>query len=167
MSRPPPTHVLLRLHPSPIRRITGVVMLAAFGVMAAVAGTEMPPDRMALRIGLPLAALGLFWLAWRTWRATARGLELTPDALREADTGRVLAEVAAIAAVDNSAIALFKPAGGFVITLRQPARLAWAPGLWWRLGRRVGVGGTTPRVEAKAMAAMLAEMARRRSAKLS
>lgn len=164
MTRKDTTHILLRLHPSPIRRFTGVAMLVVFGIMAAVAGLESPPDRMALRLGLPLVGLGLVWMAWQTWKATARGLELTPDALRETDGGRVLARVEEIASVDNSAIALFKPAGGFVITLKETAPAGWASGLWWRFGRKVGVGGTTARVEAKQMAAMLAEMARRRRA---
>lgn len=164
MTRKDTPHILLRLHPSPLRRYTGVAMLVAFGVMAAVAGLEAPPDRMALRLGLPALGLGLGWMAWRTWRATARGLELTPDTLRETDGGRVLARIEDIALVDTSAVALFKPAGGFVITLKSPAPLGWASGLWWRMGRRLGVGGTTARVEAKQMAAMLAEMARRRGA---
>ncbi len=164
MTRKDTPRILLRLTPSPLRRVTGVVMLAGFGVMAAIAGTEIPADRMALRILLPLAGLGLVWFAWRTWQATARGVELTPDDLRESGSGRVLARIGDIATVDNSAIALFKPAGGFVITLNGAAPPGWAPGLWWRLGRRVGVGGTTARVEAKAMAAMLSEMVRRRKA---
>lgn len=164
MTRKDTHHIVLRLHPSPIRRFTGVVMLVIFGVMAAVAGLEAPPDRMGLRLGLPVVGLGLMWMAWQTWRATRRGLELTPDALRETETGRVLARIDDIASVDNSAIALFKPAGGFVITLKATAPLGWASGLWWRFGRKVGVGGTTARVEAKQMAAMLSEMVRRRSA---
>ncbi|GGE00297.1 hypothetical protein SAMN05421774_101206 [Gemmobacter megaterium] len=163
MTRTDTSHILLRLKPSPIRRVTGVAMLVAFGAMAALAGLEMPADRMPLRIGLPLVGMALLWMAWRTWQATARGLELTPRALREGDGGRVLVELADIVSVDNSAIALFKPAGGFVITLSRPAPVGWAPGLWWRLGRRLGVGGTTARVEAKAMAAMLSELVRRRN----
>jgi len=165
MTRKDQTHILMRLKPSPIRRVVGVVMLAGFGVMAAMAGFEMPATRLAWRIALPLAGLFLLWLSWRTWTTTARGLELTPEVLRESDGGRVLATVDQIESVDNSAIALFKPAGGFVILLRTPAPRVWAPGLWWRLGRRVGVGGTTARVEAKAMASALSEMVRRRKAR--
>ena len=39
-------------------------------------------------------------------------------------------------------------------TAKGPA--AWQPGLWWRLGNRIGVGGMTPGSQAKAMAEIIA-----------
>ena len=84
MTRKDQTHILMRLKPSPIRRVVGVVMLAGFGVMAAMAGFEMPATRLAWRIALPLAGLFLLWLSWRTWTTTARGLELTPEGVEAA-----------------------------------------------------------------------------------
>ena len=35
---------------------------------------------------------------------------------------------------------------------------AWTPGIWWRLGRRIGVGGLTG--EDAAMAELLEELSR-------
>ena len=35
---------------------------------------------------------------------------------------------------------------------------AWAPGMWWRVGRRVGVGGLTGGAESRAVADALAAM---------
>ena len=56
-----------------------------------------------------------------------------------------------IASVDRGAFA-FKPSNGFTVRLKSPAPRAWLPGLWWRLGRRVGVGGATPGKAARDMA---------------
>jgi hypothetical protein len=48
-----------------------------------------------------------------------------------------------------------------VIAKTRGAGRRWQPGLWWRLGKRVGVGGVAPGHQTKAMAqiieALLAE----------
>jgi hypothetical protein len=43
-----------------------------------------------------------------------------------------------------------------MIRLKTPASRVWAPGLWWRFGKRVGVGGVTPAGQGKAMADVIA-----------
>jgi hypothetical protein len=35
---------------------------------------------------------------------------------------------------------------------------AWVPGLWWRIGKRVGVGGVTPSQPARYMAEVMSAM---------
>jgi hypothetical protein len=63
--------------------------------------------------------------------------------------GRQLFRVEDVDRVDNSAFA-FKPAAGFLVHLKTPR--VYAPGLWWRSGRRVyapglwwrGFDGTRP-----------------------
>jgi hypothetical protein len=109
-----------------------------------------------------LFALGgaAIWLGVRLWQATALPLELTPAGLRVAD-GRVVARMAEIGRVGHGVFA-FKPSNGFVLTLDRPAAAAWAPGLWWRLGKRVGVGGVTSRHEGRAMAEIIEIELRRR-----
>ncbi len=49
----------------------------------------------------------------------------------------------------------FKPANGVVVSLRRRGSLRWVPGLWWRTGARVGIGGMTPKGQTKAFADLL------------
>lgn len=101
----------------------------------------------------------VFWVAWSLWRATAFRLVLTEEALIEealdGTPGRVLCQLDDIAGVERGTFA-FKPSNGFVVRLKTPAPRAWAPGLWWRFGKRVGVGGVTPSGQGKAMADVIA-----------
>jgi len=131
--------VLAVLTPSPLRRVAGAGVLAAH-----------PPAALILQLFVLTLGVGAAWLGWRFWRATAATLELTGHALRERD-GRCLALVADMRAVGNGVFA-FKPSSGFVITLATPAPRGFAPGLWWRLGHHLGVGGATARHDARALA---------------
>ena len=38
---------------------------------------------------------------------------------------------------------------------KTPAARRWEPGLWWRIGRRIGVGGVTPASQSKVMADLI------------
>jgi hypothetical protein len=89
-------------------------------------------------------------------RATSVGLELTRAELRTT-RGEVLARVEDIAAIDRGVFA-FKPASGFILRVREKGPFGWSPGLWWRIGRRIGVGGVTGRDEGRYMADVIAAM---------
>jgi hypothetical protein len=89
-------------------------------------------------------------------RATATGLEPTRERLRD-EAGEVLCEVAEVARVERGPFA-FKPSNRFLIVLGSAPGRRWAPGLKWRIGRRIGVGGVTSKGEAKAMADILAAL---------
>lgn len=146
--------VLARMTPSAPRRVAGVALLGGLGLFLLALGVG--PASGALGLVLALLALGglCLWLSWRLWEATALGLELTRDVLRDT-RGRVLTPVAEIASIERGALAL-KPAGGFTLITRAAGPRAWAPGLWWRAGRRIGVGGVTHRNEGRFMAETLA-----------
>ncbi|MGR3434089.1 MAG: hypothetical protein ACU0CO_04240, partial [Shimia sp.] len=77
--------------------------------------------------------------------------------------GREIAALPEIASVDRGTFA-FKPASGFLVHTARPLGAAWAPGLWWRVGRQVGIGGVTARHEAKLMGEVLAAMVAARDA---
>jgi hypothetical protein len=49
-----------------------------------------------------------------------------------------------------------KPSNGFTVVMETKQPRAWAPGLWWRVGRRVGVGGVTGASQTKFMAEQIA-----------
>jgi hypothetical protein len=147
------------LTPSPARRASAAMMLAALGALLVWVATR--PEAVGMGwIALLLAmAVLAFAFAWLVWRATGRGLVLTEEALIE-EGGRVLCRLDDISAVERGTFA-FKPSNGFMIRLktgqdRPKYPRAWVPGLWWRLGHRIGVGGVTPAGQGKAMADVIA-----------
>ena len=102
------------------------------------------------------AGLGALWMAWWQYRVTEISLELTSAELRT-ETGFVLARVADVTSVERGAFA-FKPSQGFLLRTKTAEPRAWAPGLYWRLGRSVGVGGVTSAGQGKFMAEALQQM---------
>lgn len=152
--------VLAELRPSPPRRVLGAVILGSLGTILVYLALAYPPSAFGWTLFLVgFGALALF-LSVQMWQATRQGLILTREALQD-EEGRVLARVEDIRAVNRGVFA-FKPAGGFTLSLQGPAPRAWAPGLWWRLGRTVGVGGVTHRHEARYMAEVLDTMLQER-----
>ena len=146
----------LVLSVSPVRRALGTGLLVVLGVLVLWVAFDQPPEAPGWRLFLVAFGAGAIWLAVRLWNATAVGLRLTEEALVDT-AGRLLAQVDDIERIDSGVFAV-KPSNGFTLRLRKPAARAWAPGLWWRIGRRVGVGGVTNRDEARLMADMLAAM---------
>ncbi|MFN7222446.1 MAG: hypothetical protein ACK4MS_00335 [Paracoccaceae bacterium] len=145
--------VLAELRPSPPRRVVGVAILGTLGTVLIYLALAYPPTAVGWTVFLLAFGAASLWLAVRMWQCTAIGLVLTSATLSD-QTGRVLARVDQIRAVNRGVFA-FKPAGGFTLVLTSSAAGAWAPGLWWRLGRSVGVGGVTHRHEARYMAEVL------------
>ena len=149
-----PERVIATLTPSPARRWGAVLSLAALAVLLVLLALEMPPGNGPWFLLVGAAGLAAVIGAVRIFMATEVRIELTAEMLRDSG-GRELARIAEICEVDRGAFA-FKPATGFLLHLQTPGPRAWAPGLWWRLGRYVGVGGVTHRHEAKAMAEAIA-----------
>jgi hypothetical protein len=146
---------LISVSVSPLRRWMGVGALIGFAgiVLYFALWQPVPLGWQALLIVIGGLAL---WLAERMWRATALRLDLCAGGLCLSD-GRVIAPIDQIVAVERGAFA-FKPSNGFLIRMRETGPRAWAPGLWWRLGRRIGVGGVTSAPQTKAMAQMIEAM---------
>ena len=144
-----------QIPPSAPRRALGVGMLGALGLLLALVAVAQPSGAPGWRLLLLAAAAGAAWLALRMWRASGRGLVLSEAGLREAGPdGRWLAPIETVEAVERGSFA-FKPSNGFLLRTREPGPGAWAPGVWWRVGRRVGVGGVLRAAEARAAADML------------
>ena len=145
--------VIATITPSILRRGFGTGAVALLGVILVWVGATTAPS-FGWRIGLlGFGAFALFG-AVQMWQATGLHLQLTGDELRDS-AGTVLAKVDQMVSVDRGTFAL-KPSNGFVVVLTDRHPRAWAPGLWWRIGRRVGVGGVTSSGEAKVMAEVLA-----------
>lgn len=141
---------------SPPRRVIGVGSVLILGVTAICVALLRPPSNPGWVVFLLVLGLGALWLTDRMRKATSNRLELTRDALRSS-TGEVLVNVADVEAIERGAFA-FKPSNGFTLRLKPDAQSGpkrWEPGLWWRLGNRVGVGGVTPGHQGRAMAEIL------------
>ena len=139
------------------RRWLGVVSLCVLGLLLLYLALFMGADALGWQVFLIAMGVGSFAVADRMRRATARVLELTRQELRD-DLGHVIARVEDIEHVDRSFFA-FKPSNGFLIrTSRSAGRRTWQPGLWWRLGRRIGVGGVASAAQTKNAADILSVM---------
>lgn len=147
--------ILTAIEASVMRRWIGLIMLAGLGLTTIYVAMAAPPIPVfqAFLIGIGLLA---FWGAVRLFRATQLRIELTRREIRDTG-GMVLARLDDIASVERGAFA-FKPSNGFLVTTRTSAPRAWRPGLWWRIGRRVGVGGVVPGHQAKLMADIIAAL---------
>jgi hypothetical protein len=147
--------VLARITPSQPRRVLGVGMLVAVGVIAVYVALASPPT-LTWVVFLIVTGVAALVLALQMWRATEYAIELTDTELRCTD-GQLIAKVLDIEVVDAGFFA-FKPSNGFLIRSAVPGSRVWRPGLWWRMGRRIGVGGVTPGAQGKAMSQILASM---------
>lgn len=145
--------VLARVQVSQGRRLMGVAMLVGLGAMLLYLSVVQPPTGPGWRAFLLVFGVLAMLLGVRMHASTALGLELTADVLRDS-AGTILARLDEIEAIDRGIFA-FKPSNGFLLRLSRPQPRRWAPGLWWRMGRRVGVGGVTPRHQTKFMAEVI------------
>ncbi|ARC89582.1 hypothetical protein [Rhodovulum sp. MB263] len=152
---------LATLRVSQIRRVIGLGVLVALAGLLIQIGMVHPPEGIGYRVLLLGMGAGALALAELMRRATARRLILTGAGLFD-DTGREIARIERITGLDRGMLA-FKPSNGFSLSLTEPLPRAWAPGVWWRFGRRVGVGGVTSAGEAKAMAEILTALLQSRS----
>jgi len=141
---------LATLRISPARRVFSALIQATLGIVLIATAAQLPeptPMGLAALVGFGIAAL---WLAWRMYQATGRNIVLTRDGVYDS-AGQTIAQLDQIASVDRGIFA-FKPSNGFLIRLKEPGTRIWMPGLWWRYGTRVGVGGATNGKAARDMA---------------
>lgn len=145
--------ILATVRVSALRRWLGLGVLLGFGGMVIYVALATPPA-LAWQVFLLVMGAGSLWIAERMRRATGNRIELTREELRCSD-GTCIARVEEIEALDRGTFA-FKPSNGFLIRTRNPGGRVWQPGMWWRLGRRVGIGGVTSAPQTKAMSEILA-----------
>lgn len=136
--------------PSPGRRVFGVGVLGLLGVLLFYLAAGPSHSSGMAQLALFLAGAASMAAAVFMWSATGRQLILTEEGLQD-DTGRLLAPIEQIASIDRGMFAM-KPSNGFILRLKARGSAVWVPGLWWRLGKRVGVGGVTAANQTKVMA---------------
>lgn len=127
--------------------IAAIAVVLVMTVALAIRAAEDAPLIAVLNVPVVLA---LLWFGWSLYGA--RASEITFDGERLVDNSGV--EICTLDEIETveKGFALFKPSNGFALLLTRSRPRGWSPGLWWRVGRRVGVGGATPGRSAKGMA---------------
>lgn len=156
--------VIARVSPSTFRVFLGVAAMSGLGGFLLYLALAHPPASLPLRGFLVVMGLLALWAGARMFSVNGLSLELTETHLKDSE-GRIVATIAEVESVDRGAFA-FKPSHGFLLRLSQPAPRAWFPGIWWRMGRRVAIGGVLPGGENKAIADMISIAVARRKGDL-
>jgi len=146
--------IIAEITPSPARRLVSVTIWMLLGGMVIYLAISTAQVLPVWRGVLAAVGIGTIIFGDRLRRATALSVTMTKDALTDS-SGREICRLDDIVGIDRGAFA-FKPANGFLLKLKHKSSRVWAPGLWWRFGRRVGVGGTTPSGQGKFMAEAIA-----------
>ncbi|MEM6322880.1 MAG: hypothetical protein AAF748_04315 [Pseudomonadota bacterium] len=145
--------IVAEMVPSPGRRWLALIVLTLLGVILISVGVSARFPSFVMSLTLIAMGLAALALAVRLYNATSTRLILTDEGIRDGND-RILCRIDEIAAVDRSAFA-FKPSNGFMVLLKSKKARAWEPGLWWRIGRRIGVGGVTPSGQSRLMADLI------------
>lgn len=153
MFQPDQDGVLATVGASPGRRLMACGVIYVLGVMLIYVALAQPPALGLLIVVLALG-IGALVLADALRRATQSEILMTAEAL-VGTNGEIIARMDDIINVDRGAFA-FKPSNGFTLKLKTKQPRGWAPGLWWRFGRYVGVGGAVSAGQSKFMAEQIA-----------
>ena len=138
---------------SPGRRLFAYGVQFLLGGLVIYVSLVQPPALGWLIFMLAFGAL-MIVQAERLRRATLMTISLTEDAIVDSE-GTVLARIADVTAVERGALA-FKPSNGFTLVTKTKQPRRWVPGMWWCIGRRVGIGGVTGAGQTKFMAEQIA-----------
>ncbi|MGB0411441.1 MAG: hypothetical protein ACPGFA_07630 [Pikeienuella sp.] len=120
--------------PAAARWIILIAILVLVGFFLSLAMRD--GDVMIGFLAIPAALVGMVVL-----RARSNVLRFDGETVSD-DTGVVLCRIEDIEKLERG-FAPLKPSSGFVIRTFHAQPAAWSPGLWWRFGRRIGVGGAT------------------------
>ncbi len=145
------TEVLLEISPSPMRRWMALFCLIGLAVLLVTLAIGDVPDLW--RLFFVLLGAGVLWAGNRLRISTTDGLVLTRDKL-STKSGRLLAQIDNVETVERGVFA-FKPSNGFLIRLKTSDGNGWSPGLWWKTGRKIGVGGTLSGGQSRSLADMM------------
>lgn len=150
-----PDEVLASIDPAPARRGLATGGVGVLGLILVYLAASHPPENPGWLLFMLALGVGSVFLSWRVWTVTGVSLDLTRSALQEAG-GRVLFTLDEVKSVDRGFFA-FKPASGFLVRLKEPSPRGrvYAPGLWWRAGRTVMVGGVTSGPQGKTVADLI------------
>ncbi|MGY9029408.1 MAG: hypothetical protein ACKVIU_06075 [Rhodobacterales bacterium] len=145
--------VITQLKASPVRRGFALLVMMLLGFLLLY--LTMTTDASFFhKVFLVAVAAAVLWMARAMQRGTTGYIELRNTGLFFED-GRTLALIDDITRVERGVFA-FKPSNGFVVSLKQKTDRAWIPGMYWKFGARIGIGGVTAPSDAKFMSDTLA-----------
>ncbi|TNF17830.1 MAG: hypothetical protein EP318_20255 [Rhodobacteraceae bacterium] len=145
--------ILAELRTSMIRRVIGVGTMFGLGALLLYLALSRSFEGLVWQVLLIVLAGAALYAAMRMHQATAMHLVLTEEGLADSE-GHLLVGYDDIVSVERGMLA-FKPSNGFMIFARDPLERRWRPGLYWVLGRRIGVGGVTAGSHSKFMADLM------------
>lgn len=147
---------------TPARRWIGVGSISLIGLLVLYVLLTSRPPGVIWPILMLATIVICYWQAWRMHIAGQRRIQLFEDGVY-LDTGEVIAPFDQIESIDRS-LFTFKPSGGFVLVMRDKPPRRTLPGLFWTMGRRIGIGGTVPGYQARGMADIIEAMLLQRDA---
>ena len=152
--------VIAKLEASPVRRGLAlfVMMLLGFLLLYLAITTDAS---FFHKVFLVVVVAAVFFMARAMQRGTTGHIELRDTGLFF-ENGKRLSSIDNITRVERGVFA-FKPSNGFVVSLKQKTHRAWVPGLYWKFGTKIGVGGVTAPSDAKFMADTLTVLIARRT----
>ncbi len=153
MFQPDQDGIYARVPVAPSRRMLAMIILYGLGAFVLYLSFNGLSGIGGSVIMIALAA-GCFWAGEQMRRSAGVEVVLTDNGV-ETSEGLMLAQMDNIQLVNRGALAA-KPSTGFTLVLKTPQPRTWRPGLWWRIGRRVGIGGITGAGATKFMAEQIA-----------
>lgn len=144
------SEIIAKIEPSLGRRWLGVVALGLGGALLIGLLIMRPPTGLLAQVGMAVLAGACLWQAQWNLRVTSLGLYVTRQGIFDT-SGQQIVALSNIMELDRGVFA-FKPSNGFLLRLDEPEPAAWAPGLYWRLGRRLGIGGATNPAQTRKLA---------------
>jgi hypothetical protein len=141
--------VIIKVQPSKSRRLFGVVVLCISAlVMLNFIFADITQSAM-LKVILLVMSVIFLWQAQANLRFANAALILKRDGLFD-NQGQQICSLSNIAEVDRGWFS-FKPSNGFLLRLHDSGGLKWSPGLYWRIGKYLGVGGAISPSQTKEM----------------
>lgn len=152
------------LHVSAPRRYFVLAIQVGLGAMLIFVAFTLPERAPVIQVVLIALGALLLWRSRSMYMATQNAIIFDESGLRDT-SGRIICTLEDIASVDRGTFA-FKPSNGFLVRLKTKGERAWVPGLWWRVGNRVGIGGATSGKAARDMADVISLMLTEQGAEL-
>ena len=150
------SEILVKLEVAQGRRMFGVLSIAGLGITLLYIAAVFPPTKILALVALVLVGALFIWASTRLYRSTDNTILLTREAITT-QSGHVLCRLEDIAKVDRGFFA-FKPSNGFLVLLKERGERSWAPGMWWHLGKHLGIGGVTSPRQSKEMVSIIQMM---------
>lgn len=152
---------LVEVKSSVMRRYSGLAVLFMLGALLLYISFVKPPEDLGWQVFLILFGLAIMYLGEKMRKATLKSVLLTREGIFSSD-GTKLVGIENVKSIDRGVFA-FKPSNGFTVVMHEKQPRHWAPGLWWRLGKRLGVGGVVQASQTKSMAEVLAALVHQRA----